>query len=1101
MESLNAQLQPFIEWLLRTTVQASILICVILLLQRILRNRLCIRWHYSLWLLLLVRMLLPWAPQSRASLFNLIPRSAHQQQAEYEQQGNGRQSVGSEVAGSESVESVPASPAATTQESPDVVTATPSINQAVQNQLKPDFSKVVKILPLLWLIGALALAVYVGAGNFNLWRIVKRRRPLTDQKILDLLEDCKAQMGIQTILGIVPTDKVESPALFGFVRPRLLLPHGMIETLSRQELRYVLLHELAHLKRHDIYAGWLMSLLQILHWFNPLVWLAFYRMRSDRELACDALVLARTQSEEPKSYGRIIVNLVERFSRPQRLPGMAGILETKAQLKRRVTMIAKFKKNSYQWSPLAVILIITLACVSLPDARRTKASETAPSKTTYQRQFTKVQIPSKISWDAQLSPDGKEIAFGSEDKLWITPRIGKLRPNYSGTPRPLDTGGIPVERIGFAWSRDGQWIAFTDRRVIEEEGRKGNQRIYVVPAKGGEARQVHETNRHSRVVNYQMGLSPDGKTLAFSSFDAHEIYLETISVDGGAPRRLVEAPAREPAFSPDGRTIAYVENKKMGVEGGGLWTVPADGGAPTLVADANNASSPVWSADGSMIAFIDTGMGNQIYIVGVERDGKPAGEKFKVDPPEGTARVGRLAGWTTDNKIGVICAKKTQTALYSQPVQGGKAAFLTIGGGSQPRWSPDGKRVYHTKRANEADGDWKGQAIAYVPAEGGDVTTVPITSKDKITMWSYGAGIGVSPDGTTIIFAGQGAEENLDLLNIWTLPVEGGEPKRLTRPPAGFTDWYPCWSHDGQDIVFVREKFTDDWAKRQDRDIYIVTAKGGEPRKVTWESDRVYSAGPVKWSPDGKLLAFYSRDKDKVNGALCVVAPNGGGLKLLTTVESIYANKELAWSPDSRRIAFQSTKERVIKIVSLEDGGIEEIEVDLVDTKIYHLDWSPDGKNLVFAGYSGGGREFWMMENFLPEAPVAKPEPTTTLRQIEVRGRGSVHSRPSFDGKYMLDVDKETGNLVACELATGKERVLTKNSEPKRFVHGSLISRDSKKVAFYNFNPEKEDFDLRIVGLDGSGLRTLLGAEIAGYFNMDAWSPDGKYIFGKLMKK
>jgi Tol biopolymer transport system component len=143
------------------------------------------------------------------------------------------------------------------------------------------------------------------------------------------------------------------------------------------------------------------------------------------------------------------------------------------------------------------------------------------------------------------------------------------------------------------------------------------------------------------------------------------------------------------------------------------------------------------------------------------------------------------------------------------------------------------------------------------------------------------------------------------------------------------------------------------------------------------------------------------------------------------------------------------------------------------------------------------------MKNFLPEAPVAKSkhEPATTLRKIEVRGRGSVHSNPSFDGKYMVDVDKQTGNLVARERATGKVRLLTNNTDPNWFVHGSLISRDSKKVAFYHYNPNKDDFDLRIVGIDGSNLRTLLGAEIAGYFNIHAWSPDGKYIFGMLMKK
>jgi beta-lactamase regulating signal transducer with metallopeptidase domain len=121
------------------------------------------------------------------------------------------------------------------------------------------------------------LAVYVGAGNFRLWWLVTRERPLTDQKILDLLEDCKSQMDIRTMLGVVITNKVTSPALFGFLRPRLLLPAGMIETLSLEELRYVFLHELAHLRRRDIYVGWLMSLLQVLHWFNPLVWREFWK--------------------------------------------------------------------------------------------------------------------------------------------------------------------------------------------------------------------------------------------------------------------------------------------------------------------------------------------------------------------------------------------------------------------------------------------------------------------------------------------------------------------------------------------------------------------------------------------------------------------------------------------------------------------------------------------------------------------------------------------------------------------------------------------------------------------------------------------------------
>ncbi|MHC4658315.1 MAG: LamG-like jellyroll fold domain-containing protein, partial [Planctomycetota bacterium] len=190
------------------------------------------------------------------------------------------------------------------------------------------------------------------------------------QEILDLLEDCKEQMGSRTVLGIVVSDKVKSPVLFGFIRPRLLLPVGIIETLRTEELRYVFLHELAHLKRCDILLGWLTSLLTILHWFNPLVWYAFYRMRVDRELACDGLALSTMNVDEPPKYGRTIVGLLERFSRVRYVPGMVGILETKVQLERRITMIAKFKKGSQRIKLLAVLLIVMMACVSLTDARR-----------------------------------------------------------------------------------------------------------------------------------------------------------------------------------------------------------------------------------------------------------------------------------------------------------------------------------------------------------------------------------------------------------------------------------------------------------------------------------------------------------------------------------------------------------------------------------------------------------------------------------------------------------------------------------------------------------------------------------------------------------
>ena len=169
-------------------------------------------------------------------------------------------------------------------------------------------------------------------------------------------------------MSLVETEAINSPTLFGFVRPRLLLPTGLVSTFTREELRHVFLHELAHIKRHDILTGWVALGLQIVHWFNPLVWLAFYRLRADRELACDALALSYARTGENESYGLTIVKLLEGFGQPIWRPGLAGILENKQQMKERISMIAKFHKTD-RGLALAVLLLAALALVTLTDAQ------------------------------------------------------------------------------------------------------------------------------------------------------------------------------------------------------------------------------------------------------------------------------------------------------------------------------------------------------------------------------------------------------------------------------------------------------------------------------------------------------------------------------------------------------------------------------------------------------------------------------------------------------------------------------------------------------------------------------------------------------------
>ena len=111
------------------------------------------------------------------------------------------------------------------------------------------------------------------------------------------------------------------------------------------------------------------------------------------------------------------------------------------------------------------------------------------------------------------------------------------------------------------------------------------------------------------------------------------------------------------------------------------------------------------------------------------------------------------------------------------------------------------------------------------------------------------------------------------------------------------------------------------------------------------------------WSPDGKMVKYrvLSR-KDNQNGLYMVASSGGKATKLAGG----------AWSPDSKRIAFNEVGIKAIKVMSLSDGSIEDIKTGLVDAYIYHLDWSPDGERFVFGGATGGNKELWLMDGFLP---------------------------------------------------------------------------------------------------------------------------------------
>jgi len=346
MDSLATSLLPFCVWLLRTTCQASLLIGLVVAIHKTLGRRLGARGRYCLWLVVLARMAMPWAPQSGMSVHNLLPLSPLEEVLASEPpQANGTAGV-----------------SASARDSEVGASGGPSRLEPTSWRLR---TTAVILASAVWLAGTCLLAGSIAIAAIRLKRVLRSARPITDDWVLDLLDDCKRMIGTGADVRAVAMDGLANPALYGLGRPQLLLPEAVLVQKDRTELRHIILHELAHLKRHDILLGHVAGVLHILHWFNPVIAWGLRRMRTDIELACDALAMSHLDPAEVPAYGRTVIHQIERLlASPQRsiVPGLCG---DRTQIKRRIAMISAFERNASGRSLLGMVVIAGMVVAGL----------------------------------------------------------------------------------------------------------------------------------------------------------------------------------------------------------------------------------------------------------------------------------------------------------------------------------------------------------------------------------------------------------------------------------------------------------------------------------------------------------------------------------------------------------------------------------------------------------------------------------------------------------------------------------------------------------------------------------------------------------------
>ncbi|MDA2645070.1 M56 family metallopeptidase [Bacillus cereus] len=369
---INIYLPAFFDWVIETSIMASILVGLILCIKMLFRNKLTPRWQYMLWIILIIRLVLPWSPDSSYSIYSVLTYknddafiSSRNPVANFLTQER--------IQELKDIDDTKVLTKEDTYTSSSTQTTQTNKTQAYNNE-KQDEKTVpfYTIFIYIWLTGVILLSFATFIMNRRLLLYIKKQPVITDEKIIHIFENCKHSMSIQRNIPLFVSGKVSSPTVFGFIRPKLLLSTVHMEILDEQQLRYIFYHELAHIKRRDVGVNWLMHGLLILNWFNPILWYAYSCMREDQELACDALALTCIDSEEQIAYGHTIISLLQHYSSYYQVPSIANFSKNKRALKRRILMIKKFQKKSYRWSAIGAVAVIAVSSVSLLNARADK---------------------------------------------------------------------------------------------------------------------------------------------------------------------------------------------------------------------------------------------------------------------------------------------------------------------------------------------------------------------------------------------------------------------------------------------------------------------------------------------------------------------------------------------------------------------------------------------------------------------------------------------------------------------------------------------------------------------------------------------------------
>lgn len=325
--------------LLSLSVSGTLLLLLVLGLKPIYKNRFSRRWQYYIWIIVVLRFLLPVTSGDTlvGRLFEKLNATEITSASRTDINMTGITNIDYRVQDDTPINTIPQA----------------ETIQHASSGLK-------MYLFAVWLTIASALFIrnitiyqdftrYVRAGN----------KEVSDIHILNILSDCEEKLNIKARVQLYQNAMIVSPILIGFFHPCILLP---MEEVGNKELSYIFTHELIHYRKKDMFYKWLVQIAVCVHWFNPFVYLLAKQVNRTCELSCDEAVILTLGDKTKREYGDMLISFAKAHNQYKSSLVSVTLTEGAEQLKERLGAIMNLNKKSI-FVKVITILLTGVLCI------------------------------------------------------------------------------------------------------------------------------------------------------------------------------------------------------------------------------------------------------------------------------------------------------------------------------------------------------------------------------------------------------------------------------------------------------------------------------------------------------------------------------------------------------------------------------------------------------------------------------------------------------------------------------------------------------------------------------------------------------------------